>query len=50
MGVNTTLDGDTLTLDATVLSRDGKQSVIGASRIRSFLPCSRRGIGHEVWR
>lgn len=29
MGVNTTLDGDTLTLNATVLSRDGKQSVKG---------------------
>jgi hypothetical protein len=29
MGVNTTIDGNTLTLTATVLSRDGKQSVRG---------------------
>jgi len=31
MGVSATLDEDTLTLNSTVLSRDGKESVHGAS-------------------
>ncbi|ETL77975.1 porphobilinogen deaminase [Phytophthora nicotianae P10297] len=38
MGVSATLDGDTLTLNSTVLSRDGKESVHGTPK-RSLLCC-----------
>lgn len=41
MGVNSTLDEDVLTLTATVLSRDGKQSIQGACAVKTLASLAR---------